>query len=61
MTKRVNASLAMVDGDIGRMLRSEAGNNPTVKMLGSLAQVLIFNPFHTVTVLLQVASIFNVV
>jgi hypothetical protein len=46
----------MVDGDIGRILRSEAGKNPTVKMLGSLAQVFIFNPFHTVTVLLQVAS-----
>ena len=50
----------MVDGDIGRMLRSEAGKNPTVKMLGSLAQVLICKPFHTVTVLLQVANTLNV-
>ncbi|XP_063692579.1 mitochondrial carrier homolog 2-like isoform X4 [Bolinopsis microptera] len=43
-----------VDGDIVRMLRSEAGKNPTVRMAGSLAQVLICKPFHTISILLQV-------
>ena len=33
-----------VDGDIVRMLRSEAAKNPTVRMAGSLAQVLIASP-----------------